>query len=321
MEIAISVEALTGPVWQAIKDLANSQFGSSLLAAMAGAWGGAQAAQRIAEKGKLQDTLVQEIQNTNAAVELVAMVTGSYFNLKGQIVVPLVTEYEAVRTEAHRQYAIRQASPPGQTWPPIRLGMNMQTIGPMHVSFDRLEDIVLSKLSVVGRIRPLMVMMVQSAHSLDTTIGERNAMVLRARAEGTLSGENPAKMFGLPIASGIDLSFGQNVAALKSQTDDCIQFGLMLADDLKRHGAELRASYEKQFRGKVPAIVSLSWDEPAKRGLLPSAVEYDDWRSGFMRRVPATEGRRFGKVVFAFRRLARMLTFSKLASVLRPSNR
>lgn len=299
-DVSVSVGVLVTPIWESIKALANSAFGSSLLAAMAGAWGGAWAAQRIAETGKLRDRLYQEILDTNAAVELTAMVTTTYFNFKKQIVVDIAAKYEIARTEAHREHAKLIENLHSRSLSPVRLmPMEMNMISPVHVRFDRLEDIVMSKLAVAGRVRPTIATLVQCILALDETIKERNEMLSSVRAEGESSPTTIAKIFGLPIASGIDLHFGQNITALQKQSDDCIQFGIILGEDLMLHGKQLRENYKKQYRGRLPSLVSVDWSGAAKRGLLPNPAEYTTWQSNFVKRLPNTEGRHLGRLRYA----------------------
>ena len=51
-----------------ISNSLNSQFASSLIGALAGAFAGAWAAKKIADRGKLQEQLLAQIRNTNAAI-------------------------------------------------------------------------------------------------------------------------------------------------------------------------------------------------------------------------------------------------------------
>ncbi len=69
---------LMSPLWENIKGVANSSFTTSL----AGAFAGAIAAQRIAEKGKFREELVKEFQSTNSAIALAISVTSVALALK-----------------------------------------------------------------------------------------------------------------------------------------------------------------------------------------------------------------------------------------------
>ena len=306
MAISISLAAFFEPCWLAIKDLANSQFGSQLLGAMAGALGGAYAAQKIAATNKQQDILHQEIRHTSAAIELAAMLTGTYFNLKGQIIRPLATEYAAQRSEAHDHYQMIQSLPVGARLPrPPAMRIALNSISKPHTRFERLEDIVVSKLSVAGRVRPLMAMFVQCAHSLDDSITNRSDLLALYRSDAHSQAVLVHLIFGLPYEGGVDDRYSQNIEALVSQTDDCIQFGMMLTDDLVAHSQKLRVRYKKQFGVDVPATKKVIWDIPKKRGLLPNAEGYADWNSTFIAQMPPTRGRRLAKLGFACRRIAR----------------
>ncbi len=305
MEITVLIEAMTTQGWEAAKLLANSQFGSSLLAAMTGAWGGAHAAQRIATKDKRGSRLYQELLDTNAAIELSAMVVSTHLCLKKQHLASLLSEYQAQRAKVHAHFlALNNGTVTAGTVCDIG-GVNMEAVGPLHVNFDKLEEIVMGKLSVSGRPRPLMAMLAQSIRFLEHTISERNELVQSMKTEGIPISRQASQLFGLRTEAGIDDIFGQTVEALHKQTDDCIQFGIMLSDELMKHGAIVRKQYIDAVGGIAPNVVRLTWNVAGNAGMLPDAKNYADWLSSFTQRVPTTRGRPLGQLIYQCKRTVR----------------
>ncbi|WP_339434386.1 hypothetical protein [Pseudomonas orientalis] len=92
---------LVSLLWENIKGFANSSFTTSL----AGAFAGAIAAQRIAEKGKFRDELAKEFQATNAVISLAIGMAAQAMALKKQHVRALKSDYlnDLKNFEAHKE--------------------------------------------------------------------------------------------------------------------------------------------------------------------------------------------------------------------------
>ena len=81
--------------WDNVKAFSNSKFVTAALGALAGAAGGAYAAQRIAERAKVREQLLQEARNSNAAIDLAHQICSTYLGLKEQHVRALKRTYDA----------------------------------------------------------------------------------------------------------------------------------------------------------------------------------------------------------------------------------
>ncbi|MGA8690272.1 MAG: hypothetical protein WB662_10285, partial [Methyloceanibacter sp.] len=90
--------------WDNVKTFLNSKFVSSGLGALAGAAGGAWAAQKIAERVKLRKRLLQEVRNSNAAIELAQGICSTYLNLKEQHVRRLKQAYDEQKAAVQALY-------------------------------------------------------------------------------------------------------------------------------------------------------------------------------------------------------------------------
>src|ERR1700761_3778509 len=91
------------------KALGNSNFFTAVAGALAGAFGGAWAAQRIAESSKLRDELVKEIRNTNAAASILYGIANAHLGLKKQFVKALYDNYRDEQTRHSLFQAARTA--------------------------------------------------------------------------------------------------------------------------------------------------------------------------------------------------------------------
>jgi hypothetical protein len=78
------------------------------------------------------------------------------------------------------------------------------------------------------------------------------------------------KYYGLQNSKGvIDEKFHTNIEALRKQTDDCIFFSKMLADDLFEYESRLRRHYKWRFLLGPRKSLREKWEFPATLGLLP----------------------------------------------------
>jgi hypothetical protein len=99
------LERLLADLWTTLNTFWNSNFGTAVISAfigsLAGAWGGALAAERIAEKRRVREQLLKEINQTNAAIELSHTICSSYLNLKEQHVRGVWEDYQRKREQVH----------------------------------------------------------------------------------------------------------------------------------------------------------------------------------------------------------------------------
>ncbi len=151
--------------WELAKDFAESNFVSSLFAAMAGAYGGAWAAQRLADKVKLRDELIAEVRNTNAAIYIIFGLSNSYLNLKEQHGKGLKEGYDAQKAAvvAHQAGLAEGTTAPGTQ---LNIGaMDFRTLSPIGINIAEVKAAVLDKLKVGGRPRAMIEVLASSGAS------------------------------------------------------------------------------------------------------------------------------------------------------------
>lgn len=289
--------------WESLKAFANSNFFTSLVGAMAGAVGGAYAVQKIADRAKVRDQLLQEIRNCCSAIEFAHSVGNTYLNLKEQHVRRMQERYVMQYTAVHQFREDREAGAiPADMG--IDLGaVDMSVMETIHARIPQLETMILEKVSASGRPRPLVLTLGKAADQLNHSINERNQMVMELRDID--EGERNHRLFGLRMGRHVDRRFPDNMFGIFSYTDDCIMFSRMLCEELTSHGRRVRQIYLRRFGGWVQTITAVDFSEPDAKGLFPSRERYRSWDENIQFRVGRTEGRRMGKALYATRRFLR----------------
>jgi hypothetical protein len=78
-----------------------------------------------------------------------------------------------------------------------------------------------------------------------------------------------------------DERFKASVEAIYNQTDDCIFFSRLLADDLLTYGNRLRRKNAWKYRLGIPKMKDADWSTAEGQGLLPTNEAYASWLGGF----------------------------------------
>jgi hypothetical protein len=291
-----------------IRAIAESNFTTSLFGALAGAWGGARAAQRIAERARRREFLLQEVRNSNAAIEFAYSVCNAALSLKQQHVRDLKATYDAQRRAVHEHdAALRAGRLPRGT--PLELGaLDLGFLDVVRVRTDRLESLVLEDLSVTGKPRPLVSVLLQSVESLNHSIEFRNELINEMKQLNMTTEQRVPIIFGLPLAGGsVDERYRASVEHISRGTNDCIYFSASLMRELHRHAERARAEFLKKFDKKVPKVHQLDFGHANRAGLMPAESDYAAWNAGFASRVDATQGRWLEKGLYSVRKMLRVI--------------
>jgi hypothetical protein len=303
--------------WETVKSFGNSNFFTSSIGALAGAVGGAWAAQRIADKAKVRDQLLDEVRSCNIAIELAHGICSTFLNLKEQYVLRLARTYQEQRVRVHVHHeGLRTGAIPAGTVLDLG-GLDLQTLGVIPIGVADLRAAVLQNVTAPARPRSLVAVLGYCIDTLNETIRTRNGQIAALRASNAPLNEKVPYIFGLPHDGIVDETFAHTVTALYKYTDDCIFFSKLLCSDLADHGDRLRAILKLHFRREAPRINRLIWDDVEKKGLLPPDANYTSWLTGFPRRVPKTYGRRWVMWWYAVRRLFRMSPAGRIMAHIR----
>ncbi|WP_156382899.1 hypothetical protein [Pseudomonas sp. Root569] len=270
---------LVSPLWENIKGFANSSFTTSL----AGAFAGAIAAQRIAEKGKFRDELVKEFQATNAVISLAIGMAAQAMALKKQHVRALKSDYlnDLKSFEAHKE-KIYERKIAANT--PFEVKPNFLFFPEISPPIAKLQDIVLNRLSAVGRTIAVVTALADSVGNLNGALSKRNELLNAFKNNDFPEGASFHHMY-LGVSYGethTNQEYGNSVEAISLYTDDMIFFSIKLCEDLRDHGETLKKRYKSRLRGNPPRISTTDFEKPRQDGLVPKDEDYVDWLSGFV---------------------------------------
>ncbi|GAB5341248.1 hypothetical protein [Pseudomonas fluorescens] len=267
------------PLWENIKGFANSSFTTSL----AGAFAGAFAAQRIAEKGKFREELVKEFHHTSAVISLVATAASLALALKKQHVKALKDSYDddLKRLEEHTQKILGREIAPDT---PFEISPNLLYLQGISPAVATIQDIVLSRLSAVGRTIPAATALANSVENLNGAISKRNELLNAFKNGQFPEGASFRHMyFGLPYGERqTNQEYGGSVEAIYLYTNDIIFFSIKLCEDLRDHGEILKKRYKSRLRGSPPRISTVDFEKARQIGLVPKDEDYEPWLSGFV---------------------------------------
>lgn len=258
----------------------------AILTAFAGAFAGAYGAQRIAERARSKEELIKEIRNTNAGISVAFSIFNSFFGLKKQHVAALKNNFDAQK--AGFENAEKQRQKGEGVGEVFVFHADLQTLQPLIAPIERMQAIVFEKISVTGRPLNLASILMQTIHSLNDSIEKRNELIQSFRAAYPRAGNEFIRLyFGFADKNGhVDANYPMGIEAIYKQTDDCIYFSKMLAEDLMVHGKSLKRNYEYKFRGKTPNIGRVDFTVVKDQGLMPPPENYPDWTDAFKKKEP-----------------------------------
>lgn len=277
LQLAEHVEVM----WTYTKELLNSVFFTAIAGSLAGAFAGAYGAQRIAEKAKYREQLINEIRGTNTATMLAFGICNSLLSVKRQHVKPLKEIFETQKAALldHKQKRDSgQISKDSEFY----FTADMQTLSLPPLPVEILQAQVLEKMSIEGRPISLATTLGQTIHSLRSSLELRNQLIESYRAK---EGVSPAEYFGLPLTGQINEMYPASIRAIYTQTDDGIFFSHLLCHDMIDHGNRIVELFKKNFKKGAPTISKLDFSKAEQLGLMPNAEDYADWSAAFLKRT------------------------------------
>lgn len=296
-------------VWEVLSTFWNSNFGTALISAaigsLAGAWGGAAAAQRIADRSRRRTQLLDEIRGCNAGIDAVGSILNAFLNLKGQHLLEMKRSYEEHlgAIEVHRLGMEGGWIERGQR---LDLRVDQETLPTMRVPVERLERVMLERTTLSGRPQGLASMVLQSVHLANDTIRARNELIDEFKRHPR--DELVPLLFALPLPQGRgeDRRYKGCVEGLWKYANDVIYFGLELSRVLTKHGQRIEERFRKRY-GDLPLKTSVMLDTPHSRELMPNPADYASWEGTYVALVPPTEGRKWRRRWYAARKAERRL--------------
>ncbi len=259
-----------------IKIVAGSNFITALVGSLAGAFGGAWAAQRIAERSRRRDDLLKEMRGANAASAMLYGVATAHLGLKRQFVQPLRDVYLETRGrfELFERARLAGTLPPGQKWMEV---MDMQAIIPLRSPTDQIQRLVFEELSLSASELFVLPVLLAALKSLGALINERNLLV--AEWKETRPPNLHHAYFGIPLNKVADERYKTGLEGIYAQTNDVIAFSAMLGEALYEHAKAQKALLKKRFRTPSPPIGKM--DLSRFKDFLPSPDDYEGFAAMF----------------------------------------
>lgn len=275
--------AFEGAFWENLKGFANSAFTTSL----AGAFGGAYAAQKTAEKSKIRDELIKEIHHINSSLIMSMSIINTALSIKNQHIMALKNKYDEdlERYELHRAKVklgvLAKKSP-------FKLTINLMTIPPIHSPIVNLQETVLGKTSCSGRPLALVSALGDAVTHYNSTVEKMNSLISSYKIKNIPQGASVESLYlGLRNEEGnANYEYRDTVKGLYAYTNDMIFFAMQLFEDLRKYGLNIVDKNKKIIKGVNSGIVSMDMDEAQKTKLLPIDRVYDEWLEGWKEAEP-----------------------------------
>jgi hypothetical protein len=258
---------------------AQSFLGPNILGTLVTAAFGAFAGAWVASRRETKKLVTTELNAISAARALCFSICNKFLSLKGQYILDLHRDYNIDR-EAVLARAAAQPNIPGA---PMELRLDLQTLTPVWLPTQTLERLVFERISIRGRALVAAVDLVGAIDALAKSIGQRNELISAIQHQTEITQQELMyRYFGLMSPTGaVDERFASNIIALYAQTDDCIFFSRILAQDLFQHAGALHRRFAWRYRLGLPKPVQEDWAIAEARGLMPAREKYASWLQGF----------------------------------------
>jgi hypothetical protein len=270
----VDLPAIFKTVSQFFPDYWLGTLASAAFGAFAGAW--------INNRIQSKKAIIQELNAVRAALVLCFSIANRFIALKRQHVRPMSERYRQACQE-HEKFKDRALTHRGQ--PPLvyEFHADLQTITPIIAPIQVLERYVFEKISIRHRALAAAVDLVGAIDGLDKSIKYRNDLIAEIRKDSPIQVDKlRERYFGLPNTNGVtDERFKANIGAIYNQTDDCIFFSRILADDLLAYGNRLRRKNSWKYRLGISKLKGADWSIAQGQGLLPTNEAYASWLRGF----------------------------------------
>ncbi len=259
-------------------NLMNSQFISSVVGALTGAFFGAYAAHKIGTNARKRELLEAQLRSTNVAISSAFLTCNSVLGLKGQHVKSLYEDHIAER--ARFETTLKNPPASGQ----IHFAMDLKTLHMPFVPFDDVLRTIQEQVNVRGRPLALVSAIQNSLASLRESLVYRNKLIdqFKSNFQRVPEQQKLEIYFGLPLPDGsVNQEYPDTLKAISNYTDDVIFFSSLLCSDLVAHGEKIRAQYRAAFGRHLDKTTSPDFKTEKADKLMPDEKEYKDWLTMF----------------------------------------
>lgn len=244
-----------------------------MTSSLVGAFAGAYAAMRFADRKERDKIAIERINATNATVILAAAIANHAMTFKKQLSKDICDLYKADRKRAEDFLA--KGAPEGTIF---EMQYDFRSISFFEHEVDELKRLVIQMGAAPEKAVMAAFQLSQCLHSLEGIVEGRALEIKRLTAlKDKLNSDDFLKTyFGLPDSKGhMDLRFYDLVTALENLTDSVIFFSVSMA---KKSG-ELSRKLSKKLGKIAPKAVVWSFDDlaPEHAELIPPNEAFADW--------------------------------------------
>lgn len=175
----------------------------------------------------------------------------------------------------------------------FHLVLDLQALSQVTFANESLSRIVLERTSLGAKGLAAAVTLSDSTNDLKYSIDFRNNLIAQFQKDPpSLQEDKIALYIGVRnSADVIDERFKANIAALADQVDDCIFFGMLLADELLEYGNALRRKNCWKYHLGLPKMLPTDWTMAKEARLIPAESKFAAWTKKFKK--PPTRWARF----------------------------
>lgn len=275
------------PALSSICNILNSNFFTSLVGSLAGALGGAVAAQRIIEKSTQRKEDLAELRSTGPAITLTFVVCNAVIVLRKQLVATRYANYmkdKADFVEAEKRRAA--GTPPIATPNPILFDLKLFELDSLPL--DQIKDLVFNKLSLSPRAQCLVTTL-QSEHSgLQTALTNRKVIVESFKS--LPDNDLPYHYFGIkhPTTGSTHEEYSDSLEMINNYATHITFYSHLLCTDLEEYGRRLTIRFSEKYGQKgMPELPKLDFSDARAAGWIPPESAYENWLKGFKSTVRA----------------------------------
>jgi hypothetical protein len=164
----------------------------------------------------------------------------------------------------------------------LNLELDLRTISKVRFSNAALERTVFEKCLLGHMGLAAASSLADATDDLNLSIDYRNNLVTEFQKNPPPNQiERIAFYVGAYRDGKVDQRFANNIEALAHQADDCIFFGMLLAEKLYKLERELRRRNWWKYRLEVPKQHPADWTLAKNDDLIRDRSQYADWLRGF----------------------------------------
>ncbi|WP_156175491.1 hypothetical protein [Bradyrhizobium sp. LTSP849] len=228
----------------------------------------------VTSRSQAKRRTIDELKAVHVAYGLCFTMINKALAIKRQHIRPMKQAYD----EAVERYDDFAANPAGA----FALELDLRTLSQVRFGVPALEKVVFEKFSLGHRGIAAAASLADATEDLRISIDYRNSLISEfQKRQPTTHLERIAFYVGAYMDEQVDLRFGHNLEALSLQADDCIFFGMKLADELLRLERKLHSRNGWKYRLNIPRQHPADWSTAHAENLIPTQDRYADWLRGF----------------------------------------